>query len=698
MADRKITDLTALTTPASADVLPIVDVSEAAAADKNKKITVGELFKGVPDGTAAAPAIAFESDDGNGIFLSTTDTVGIATNGSSRMTVSTTAVTSTLPVIVPDGTAAAPSVAFTGSGTDTGIYSPGVDQVAVSTGGTGRLFVDASGNVGVGVTNPEEILHVAAESENVNSRDGVILQSTSSLAADTGLPIVFSADIGSGITNYGIASIAGRKENATASNGAGYLQFATGDSGGAVSEKLRITSAGLVGIGTGSPSRALHVNAGTTDTVALFESTDAGCQINFQDSTSVASGASIGCTGDSFYIRSGLTSTRVTVDSIGNVGIGTASPGTALHLGNSSTLRINNPDGTRSLDLFNNGSNAEIKATVDPIRINAFHSSGYVRFDTNNLERARIDSSGRLLVGTATARANFFNTTATAGLQLESTDYQKASLAIVCNNTNGGEVSTLNFAKSNGSSNGSNTLVASGDNLGYVSFQGNDGSDFVEAATIKAQVDGTPGANDMPGRLVFSVTADGASSPTERMTIKSDGRCVFSSSASTTISRAAGTGPILTNSSSAIAGAGIEIATDTTATRYCQIFTIANSIVGSITTSGAATAYNTSSDYRLKENVTPVSDGITRLQQLKPARFNFIADPDTVVDGFIAHEVQTIVPEAITGEKDAVDDDGNPEYQGIDQSKLVPLLTAALQEAIGRIETLEAEVSALKGA
>jgi predicted esterase YcpF (UPF0227 family) len=102
---------------------------------------------------------------------------------------------------------------------------------------------------------------------------------------------------------------------------------------------------------------------------------------------------------------------------------------------------------------------------------------------------------------------------------------------------------------------------------------------------------------------------------------------------------------------------------------------------------------NTSSDYRLKENVTPVSDGITRLQQLKPSRFNFIVDPDKTVDGFLAHEVQTIVPEAITGEKDAVDDDGNPVYQGIDQSKLVPLLTAALQEAIGRIETLEGMVA-----
>lgn len=87
MADRKISDLTALTTPATGDLLPIVDVSEAAAADKNKKITVQELFKGVPDGTASAPGLAFESDDGNGIYLAGTDTVGIATGGAQRVTV-----------------------------------------------------------------------------------------------------------------------------------------------------------------------------------------------------------------------------------------------------------------------------------------------------------------------------------------------------------------------------------------------------------------------------------------------------------------------------------------------------------------------------------------------------------------------------------------------------------------------------------
>ena len=107
-------------------------------------------------------------------------------------------------------------------------------------------------------------------------------------------------------------------------------------------------------------------------------------------------------------------------------------------------------------------------------------------------------------------------------------------------------------------------------------------------------------------------------------------------------------------------------------------------------------SYNTSSDYRLKENVTAISDGITRLKTLKPYRFNFKADASKTVDGFFAHEV-TAVPEAITGTKDEVDSDDNPVYQGIDQSKLVPLLTAALQEAVAKIETLEAKVAALEG-
>ncbi len=116
------------------------------------------------------------------------------------------------------------------------------------------------------------------------------------------------------------------------------------------------------------------------------------------------------------------------------------------------------------------------------------------------------------------------------------------------------------------------------------------------------------------------------------------------------------------------------------------------STVGAIRSSGHATAYLTSSDYRLKENETAITDGITRLKTLKPYKFNFKDDNTaTKVDGFFAHEVSSAVPEAISYTKDEVDENGDPVYQGIDQSKLVPLLVAALQEAIGRIEVLEAK-------
>ena len=113
--------------------------------------------------------------------------------------------------------------------------------------------------------------------------------------------------------------------------------------------------------------------------------------------------------------------------------------------------------------------------------------------------------------------------------------------------------------------------------------------------------------------------------------------------------------------------------------------------VGTIYYGTSSTAYNTSSDYRLKENEVSISDGITRLKSLKPYRFNFKVDPDKTVDGFFAHEVAPVIPEAVTGEKDAED------MQQIDQAKLVPLLTAALQEAIAEIETLKTKVAALEG-
>ena len=123
---------------------------------------------------------------------------------------------------------------------------------------------------------------------------------------------------------------------------------------------------------------------------------------------------------------------------------------------------------------------------------------------------------------------------------------------------------------------------------------------------------------------------------------------------------------------------------------YYHKFSYLGTAVGSITrSSSTGVSFNTSSDYRLKENVQPIISAAERVKQLSPCRFNFIADPDTTVDGFLAHEAKVVVPESVVGEKDAVDSEGNPVYQGIDQSKIVPLLTAALQEALERIEALE---------
>lgn len=111
--------------------------------------------------------------------------------------------------------------------------------------------------------------------------------------------------------------------------------------------------------------------------------------------------------------------------------------------------------------------------------------------------------------------------------------------------------------------------------------------------------------------------------------------------------------------------------------------------IGSISMTNGATAFNTSSDYRLKENVVDMTGAVDRVKQLKPSRFNFIGNTNTV-DGFLAHEAQAVVPESVTGTKDEVDTDGNAVYQGIDQGKLVPLLVGAIKELTARIEALEA--------
>jgi len=163
----------------------------------------------------------------------------------------------------------------------------------------------------------------------------------------------------------------------------------------------------------------------------------------------------------------------------------------------------------------------------------------------------------------------------------------------------------------------------------------------------------------------------------EKVRITSDGRLRIGMADFTSHPSSSNSGVEIANS-----GIGSNWSAGGTGAASHLLFNNPNGVIGSIQTSGSATSFNTSSDYRLKENEVAISDGITRLKTLKPYRFNFKKDKSTTVDGFFAHEV-TAVPEAISGEKDGT------EIQSIDQSKLVPLLTAAIQEAITKIETLE---------
>ena len=244
----------------------------------------------------------------------------------------------------------------------------------------------------------------------------------------------------------------------------------------------------------------------------------------------------------------------------------------------------------------------------------------------------------------------------------------------------------------------------SSDNLGGLFFYANDGT--TESARITAS------ASEYRVTSQSTAVQTFYTSGAERMRIDSSGK-------------------VLVNTTSAVGTGKFVSAYNTTG--YCAtMYSVGNgadyiqfwngSEVGTIKrVGGTGVAYNTSSDYRLKENVAPMSGSIDRLKQLKPCTWTWKIDGSNG-QGFVAHEAQTVVPEAVSGTKDAMrteeyevtpavlNDDGNvvteavmgtrevPDYQGIDQSKLVPLLTAALQEAITKIEDLESRIQALESA
>ena len=233
-----------------------------------------------------------------------------------------------------------------------------------------------------------------------------------------------------------------------------------------------------------------------------------------------------------------------------------------------------------------------------------------------------------------------------------------------------------------------NTFIGAGSGYNVTSGASN---------TILGRYNGNQGGLDIRTSSNNIVLSDGDGNP--RLWVDSSGNTRFGTGVSTTVGIRVGGGNVSgtpgTNfwnmwpESNGTNAVKVTSGVDNTAGRTHIWFVNPNGVVGGVTTSGSSTSFNTSSDYRLKENVVELTGATDRLKQLNPSRFNFIADADTTVDGFLAHEVQDIVPEAITGEKDAVDADGNPVYQGIDQSKLVPLLVATIKELEARITALE---------
>jgi hypothetical protein len=346
------------------------------------------------------------------------------------------------------GTAAAPVWSFVDD-PNTGIYSPGADQVAISTNGTERMRLDSSGRVGLGTSSPDSELHLLKSS---------------------------GGDVNTVL----------KVENST-----------TGQA------QLHISA------GSGTSNRAARVNFYNR---ISSTSTPRWSIINdiFQNGTNV------------FSIANAAENTAFNITQTGNVGINTASPQASLDVAGNVRITFNSDDGLLIRRESGNPASLRIRTFDDSSKDYVIRNdNGTLRFIRNATEQAQLDSSGRLLVGTSSARG-FFNNTFTTGSQFETS----RSISIVSNDSDNLAGAVLVLAHQKSGSTGGNTAVADGNALGAISFQGNNGSQFLNGAEIGAFADGVVsggGAADLPTRLVFSTTADGASSPTERFRITNDG-------------------------------------------------------------------------------------------------------------------------------------------------------------------------------
>jgi len=390
--------------------------------------------------------------------------------------------------VTTTGTSTAASFIPTSSTVPTnGVYLPSANSVALATNGTGRLFVDSSGNVGVGAASLNNKFEVVGNA---------LLRANGQLKLGDA-------------TNQQISVI----QNSGASN-TSQIEFLTG---AIPTERLRITSDGKVGVGTSAPSALFHLKGNPSAIIHLQAANDTVSNyITFRNAADATRGYLEYNYASDYLSIATANSTRVRIDSSGRVGIGTTSPNSKLHLREAGASSV-------YLQCENNGGSASFYAGLTSSGDMLLTGNNALLFQAGSFtERARITSSGQLLVGTSSALT--LDSFTTYGIQQFSAGNVSNQGILLENGVNGGGHGKLTFAKNRQGSSGGTTIVNSGDTLGAFYFYGADGSKYVQAAFISAQVDGTPGVNDMPGRLVFSTTADGSASPTERLRITSDGK------------------------------------------------------------------------------------------------------------------------------------------------------------------------------
>tara|TARA_Y100000004_G_scaffold111946_1_gene125685 strand:- start:850 stop:4704 length:3855 start_codon:yes stop_codon:yes gene_type:complete len=386
---------------------------------------------------------------------------------------------------------------------------------------------------------------------------------------------------------------------------------------------------------------------------------------------------------------------RMRIDSSGSVGIGIASPARGpLHVHNNSTsdcqIHLTNDDtGATSQDgltIFTDTDTAGIwsRENVD------------FQMATNNTERMRIDSSGRLLIGTTSGTSHAISSSNNPSLQVESASSANYGRGSFVYNGNNGVGPGIYFGKSRGTAVGSNTAVADGDQVGGLFFQAADGSDKASrAASIVVNIDGTPGSNDTPGRITFSTTKDGNSSPSERMAILSKGRII------SLVDDTDSVGVLHKRHQSSNSHNFFEIRSSGTSLLSGGTLQFAIETDGDVKNTN--NSYSSLSDIKLKENIVDAKSQWNDIKALKIRNYNFKSELDygtyTQI-GLIAQEVEETSPGLVVDNIDR-DDEGKDlgtVTKTLRYSVLHIKALKALQEAMAKIEVLETKVAALESA